>query len=184
MFGGCSCGAAVAVLMSQPALGSSTWGPLVGQGYLAETTCAVSWITEIKMQMKSCASQAGPLGSCLSVRGCCLTVPWENVSCFLDLQVVKKRRPSDWYTPSSSLRHGYAEPVPQVTDVRTIRKSDFSFSRSACYRLKAIYICKIIWHISLVNALNCGNIFHLETSKHFTKPSYIFPPVTFPQGGF
>lgn len=83
------------VLTPQPALGSSTCGPPVGRGYLAETTRAVSWITEIKMQMKSCASQAGPLGSCLSVRGCCLTVPWENVSRFLDLQVVRKSRPSN-----------------------------------------------------------------------------------------
>lgn len=39
---GCTGCAAVAVLISQPALGSSTWHPLVGQGYLAETTYAFS----------------------------------------------------------------------------------------------------------------------------------------------
>lgn len=66
--------------------------------------------------------------------------------------------------------------VPQVTGVRPNRKSELFSSRGVCYPLKAIYICKIIWHISLVNALNCGNIFHLETSKYFIEPIYIFPP--------
>lgn len=39
---GCAGCAAMAVLISQAALGSSTLDPLVGQGYLAETTCAFS----------------------------------------------------------------------------------------------------------------------------------------------
>lgn len=50
---------ATAVLRSQAALGSSTWHPLVSRGYLAGTTCAFSEITEIRMQMKSCAPHPG-----------------------------------------------------------------------------------------------------------------------------
>lgn len=39
---GCRSGTAGAVLTTQPALGTSTWGPSVGQRCLAETTRAVS----------------------------------------------------------------------------------------------------------------------------------------------
>lgn len=167
MFGDAGVGLPGPVLKTQPALGSSTWGPSVGQRCLAETTRAVSWIPEIKMQMKSCASQAGPLGSCLSVRGCRLTVPWENVSRFLDSQVVRKRRASNgclWlFTPAALCDH-LLQPLLGWLIGR--REDSLLLLLSVRYPLKATYICKIIWHVSLANALNYGDIFHLETSKH------------------